>query len=64
MPMIVAEREEIEMKAGRVFDRDSAPLEDANGKKYGRVWYFRDITERKRRKNPGRAHVYLDNLLK
>lgn len=39
--------EEIQLKDGRILDRYSAPLNGANGKYYGRVWYFRDITERK-----------------
>jgi PAS domain S-box-containing protein len=56
-------REEIEMKDGRVLDRYSSPLEDANGKKYGRVWYFRDITERKRAERTLEERtVYLNNL--
>jgi PAS domain S-box-containing protein len=41
-------QEEIELKDGTVFDRYSAPLQDATSKYYGRIWYFRDITERKR----------------
>jgi len=41
-------REEILLKDGRVFDRYSAPVRGDDGKYYGRVWYFRDITERKR----------------
>jgi PAS domain S-box-containing protein len=41
-------REEIELKDGRVFDRYSSPLQDPKGKDYGRIWYFRDITEGKR----------------
>jgi len=41
-------RDEIQFKDGRVFDRYSSSLLDSNDKYYGRVWYFRDITERKR----------------
>lgn len=44
-------RDEISLKDGRYFDRYSSPLIDANGKYYGRVWYFRDITERKLMEN-------------
>ena len=40
-------RDETRLKDGRVFDRYSAPLADPQGKYYGRIWYFRDITERK-----------------
>jgi len=41
-------REEIQLKDGRIIDRYSAPATGADGQYYGRVWYFRDITERKR----------------
>jgi PAS domain S-box-containing protein len=40
-------RDEIALKDGRTFDRYSASMLDADGKHFGRVWYFRDITERK-----------------
>ena len=40
-------RDEIELSDGRTFDRYSAPMLGADGKYYGRVWYFRDITERR-----------------
>ena len=40
--------EDIALKDGRVFERYSAPMVGVDGKYYGRVWYFRDITDRKR----------------
>ena len=40
-------REEVQLKDGRIVDRYSAPVIGADGKYYGRVWYFRDITENK-----------------
>lgn len=40
-------RDEIRLKNGKVFDRYSSPLVDSNGTYRGRIWYFRDITERK-----------------
>jgi PAS domain S-box-containing protein len=39
--------EEIFLKDGRVFDRYSASMIGADGTYFGRVWYFRDITEKK-----------------
>jgi diguanylate cyclase (GGDEF)-like protein len=41
-------REEILLSDGKIIDRYSAPIAATDGKYYGRVWYFRDITERKR----------------
>jgi PAS domain S-box-containing protein len=41
-------RDEVELKSGTVLDRYSSPVIDKNGKYYGRIWTFRDITERKR----------------
>ena len=40
-------QDEIALKDGRTFDRYSAPMLGESVKYYGRVWYFRDITERK-----------------
>lgn len=40
-------RDEILLKDGRTFDRYSAPVRDRDGTYHGRVWYFRDMTERK-----------------
>jgi two-component system, cell cycle sensor histidine kinase and response regulator CckA len=40
-------RDEILLKDGRIFDRYSAPMFGPDNRYYGRVWYFRDVTERK-----------------
>jgi PAS domain S-box-containing protein/putative nucleotidyltransferase with HDIG domain len=40
-------RDEIKLKDGRIIDRYSASVVDADGRYYGRVWYFRDITVQK-----------------
>jgi PAS domain S-box-containing protein len=40
--------EELLLKDGRTLERFSASMLAGNGKYYGRVWYFRDITGRKR----------------
>ena len=40
-------RDEIELKDGRCFDRYSSPMISSDGKYLGRIWFFRDITERK-----------------
>ncbi len=40
--------DEIEFTDGRCFQRYSSPLLGAGGIYYGRIWYFYDITERKR----------------
>jgi PAS domain S-box-containing protein len=39
--------EEVRLVDGRVFDRYSAPVRGADGHNYGRIWWFRDITDRK-----------------
>jgi len=38
---------EVEMRDGRVLDRHVASLYDADRRYFGRIWFFRDITERK-----------------
>jgi diguanylate cyclase (GGDEF)-like protein/PAS domain S-box-containing protein len=40
-------RDEFRLKSGEVFDRYSAPLVDSRKQYRGRIWYFRDITDRK-----------------
>jgi PAS domain S-box-containing protein len=44
-------RDELQLLNGTVFDRYTAPVLDKDGKYYGRIWTFRDITERKRMEN-------------
>jgi MFS family permease len=41
-------RDEIELVDGTVLDRYSSPVQNRAGKNYGRVWIFRDITERRK----------------
>ncbi|MDD5679196.1 MAG: PAS domain S-box protein [Kiritimatiellae bacterium] len=41
-------RDEIDFADGRIFERYSAPLISADGNHFGRIWFFHDITERKR----------------
>jgi diguanylate cyclase (GGDEF)-like protein/PAS domain S-box-containing protein len=41
-------RDEILLNDGTVLDRYSAPVGNASGEFYGRVWFFRDTTEQKR----------------
>jgi PAS domain S-box-containing protein len=40
--------DELVLNGGRTLDRYSAPMKGSDGTYYGRVWYFRDVTERKR----------------
>ncbi len=41
-------QDELRLKNGRVIDRHTAPLRDVGQKYLGRIWYYRDITERER----------------
>ncbi len=57
--------DEVALADGRTFERHSAPMHDSAGRYYGRVWYFRDVTSRKRseealREERDRAQRYLD----
>ena len=40
-------RDEIELKDGTLLDRYSSPIMSKEGKNYGRIWAFRDITANK-----------------
>jgi PAS domain S-box-containing protein len=41
-------RDELELKNGKFFDRYTAPVRGQDGKYFGRIWAYRDITERKK----------------
>jgi len=41
-------RDEVELVDGTILDRYSSPVHDKAGKHYGRIWIFRDITERRK----------------
>jgi len=41
-------RDEIELTDGTILDRYSSPVKGSDGHYYGRIWIFRDITERRR----------------
>ncbi|MCA1830128.1 MAG: SpoIIE family protein phosphatase, partial [Actinobacteria bacterium] len=45
---VTFERGEVRFVDGRIFDRYTAPLRGEDGYIFGRAWYFRDITDRKR----------------
>lgn len=40
-------QDEFRLNNGKIFDRYSAPLVDANSRHRGRIWYFHDISDRK-----------------
>jgi two-component system cell cycle sensor histidine kinase/response regulator CckA len=60
-----ASNDEVELTDGRVLERYSAPMRDGSGAYYGRIWYFRDVTDRKQseralRLERDKARRYLD----
>ncbi|MDB6172123.1 MAG: Multi-sensor signal transduction histidine kinase [Chthoniobacteraceae bacterium] len=57
-------RDEIELIDGGFLERYSAPVKDKRGGQYGRIWAFRDVTERKRAEQELRnAHEQLEQML-
>jgi PAS domain S-box-containing protein len=41
-------RDEVELKDGTILDRYSSPVIGKDGKYYGRIWSFRDVTEHRK----------------
>ena len=48
---IEVSRDEMELRDGTILDRYSSPVVGQDGKCYGRIWTFRDITARKQTEN-------------
>ena len=46
-----ASRDEIVLTDGRILDRYSAPILGDQGQNFGRVWYFRDVTSKRKSAN-------------
>ncbi len=55
-------RDEFRLKDGKAFDRYSAPLVDSQDQYRGRIWYFRDITDRKLAEERVQFLAYYDAL--
>jgi diguanylate cyclase (GGDEF)-like protein/PAS domain S-box-containing protein len=55
-------RDEVRLKNGKIFDRYSAPLIDSNSRHRGRIWYFRDITDRRVAEERVQFLAYYDAL--
>ena len=55
-------RDELRLKNGKIFDRYSAPLVDSRRQYRGRIWYFRDITDRKLAEERVQFLAYYDAL--
>jgi PAS domain S-box-containing protein/putative nucleotidyltransferase with HDIG domain len=48
-------QDDLVLKDGRVLDRFSSPFKSSDGEYLGRIWFFRDITERRKAEESVRA---------
>jgi PAS domain S-box-containing protein len=55
-------RDEIELVNGTILDRYSSPVRDKAGKHYGRIWAFRDITERRKLESQFRQSQKMEGI--
>jgi diguanylate cyclase (GGDEF)-like protein len=55
-------RDEIRLKSGVVLDRYSSPVVGTDGRYHGRIWTFRDISDRKLAEEQARFLAYYDAL--
>ncbi|MFB6303946.1 MAG: GAF domain-containing protein [Haloferacaceae archaeon] len=53
--------DEIRLRDGRVFERYTTPVVGDDGTNYGRLWTFRDVTERKERERELRRYERMVN---
>ena len=55
-------RDELELIDGRYFDRYSAPVRGRDGRNYGRIWVYRDVSERKKAEKKTFDQIELMNM--
>lgn len=61
-PQITSE-DEVALRDGRTIERISCPVQSETGHYYGRIWSFRDITERKQREKVLKQQLQRASLL-
>jgi PAS domain S-box-containing protein len=54
--------DELHLRNGKCLDRLSAPVRGADGQHYGRIWVYRDVTERKKLEEQLRQIQKMDSI--